>query len=236
MSATMKMNLRTILVSVIDAIVILFIHCGGNPNYLVTENCKLPTQIIQLCSLKQMPLYCIMTDAAICSVVSVQDRVPLRRQHGKWWQSLLHSTQLHIKKDSVSSVYWNPLTHSHFVAQKLFKILSCPMGLYITSLSSYTTKPKQTNYDFDICKSVHHHTIQINQPTRCNSLLLNIHMWLDMFRASHRPSSGPYNCTRSLWFYLWKETAGALLVMIWLARPQPTTIQSFPSKGRTRGS
>jgi uncharacterized membrane protein YwaF len=83
MSATMKMNLRTILVSVIDGIVILFINCGVNPNYLVTENCKLPTQITQLCSLKQMPLYSIMTDAAICAVVLVQDCIPWSRQHGK---------------------------------------------------------------------------------------------------------------------------------------------------------
>lgn len=62
---------------------ILFIQCGGNPNYLVTEKCKLPTQIIQLCSLKQMPLYCIMTDDAFCSVVLVQDCVPESRQDGK---------------------------------------------------------------------------------------------------------------------------------------------------------
>jgi len=29
------------------------------------------------------------------------------------------------------------------------------------------------------------------------------------------PSSGAYNRTRSLWFYHWKEAAGALLVMVW---------------------
>jgi len=53
---------------------------------------------------------------------------------------------------------------------------------------------------FDIRKSVHHHTIQINQSTRCNSftsLLLGIYMWLNMFRASPCPSSGAYHCTRS---------------------------------------
>jgi hypothetical protein len=40
---------------------------------------------------------------------------------------------------------------------------------------------------------VHHHTIQINQPARCNnfsSLLLDIYLQLNMFRASSRPSSG----------------------------------------------
>jgi hypothetical protein len=48
---------------------------------------------------------------------------------------------------------------------------------------------------FKVCKSVHHHTFQINQPTRCNnfsSLLLDVYSYvqLNMFRASSRPSSG----------------------------------------------
>ena len=44
---------------------------------------------------------------------------------------------------------------------------------------------------FKVCKSVHHHTIQINQPTRCNnlsSLLLDVYVRLNMFRAPLRPS------------------------------------------------
>jgi len=44
-----------------------------------------------------------------------------------------------------------------------------------------------------VCKSVHHHTIQINQPTRrknFSSLLLDVYVQLNMFRASSRPSSG----------------------------------------------
>ena len=52
--------------------------------------------------------------------------------------------------------------------------------------------------NFDICKSVHHHMIQINQPTKCNSftsLLLDVYVWLNMFRAPLRPSSGAYNKT-----------------------------------------
>jgi len=52
---------------------------------------------------------------------------------------------------------------------------------------------------------VHCYTIQINQPTRCSSftsLLLDIYMWLNMFRASPYPSSGAHNCTWSLWFYI----------------------------------
>jgi hypothetical protein len=46
---------------------------------------------------------------------------------------------------------------------------------------------------FDIHKSVHHHTIQIIQPTRCisfTSLLLDVYVWLNMFWTSPRPSSG----------------------------------------------
>jgi len=53
------------------------------------------------------------------------------------------------------------------------------------------------------------------------SLLLDVHMWLNMCRASPRPSSGAYKCTRSFWS---------------TARTRPTTFQPFPSNGRTRGS
>jgi hypothetical protein len=61
-------------------------------------------------------------------------------------------------------------------------------------------------------------TFQIIQPTRCNnftSLLLDVYVWLNIFWASTRPSSGAYNCTRSLWFYRWREAAGALLGVVW---------------------
>jgi len=46
---------------------------------------------------------------------------------------------------------------------------------------------------FKVCKSVHHHKFQINQPTRCknfSSLLLDVYVELNMFRASLRPLSG----------------------------------------------
>ena len=62
------------------------------------------------------------------------------------------------------------------------------------------------------------YSIEIIQPTRCSSftsLLLDVYVWLNMFRASLRPSSGAYNCTRSLWFYRCREAAGALLVVVW---------------------
>jgi hypothetical protein len=48
-------------------------------------------------------------------------------------------------------------------------------------------------FKFKVCKSVHHHTFQTNQPTRCNnfsSLLLDVYVQPTMFRASTRPSSG----------------------------------------------
>jgi hypothetical protein len=73
---------------------------------------------------------------------------------------------------------------------------------------------------------MHHHTIQIIQPTRCNSftsLLLDVHVWRNMFRASPRPSSKAHNCTRSLWLYRWREAAVALLVVVW----QTTTNNAF---------
>jgi len=85
---------------------------------------------------------------------------------------------------------------------------------------------------FDVRKSVHHHTIQIIQPTRCNrftSLVLDIYVWLSMFRASPRPSSGSYNCTRSLWFNRWRAAAGVLLVVVW-----QTTTNNAPTAALQR--
>jgi hypothetical protein len=52
-------------------------------------------------------------------------------------------------------------------------------------------RTKQLNVK--VCKSVHHQTIQINRPTRCNSLstlLPDVYLQLNMFRASSCPSSG----------------------------------------------
>jgi hypothetical protein len=46
---------------------------------------------------------------------------------------------------------------------------------------------------FKVCKSLHHHTTQINQPTRFknfSSLLLDVYLQLKMLWASSRPSSG----------------------------------------------
>jgi len=70
---------------------------------------------------------------------------------------------------------------------------------------------------FDVRKPVHHHTNQIIKPTRCNiftNLLRNVYVWLNMFRAFPRPSSGAYNCISSLWFYRWSLAVAKLLVVV----------------------
>jgi len=90
------------------------------------------------------------------------------------------------------------------------------------SISSFC---RQKCIIFDLRKYVRRHTIQINQPTRCNnftSLLLDVYVWLNMFRAPLRPSSGAYNCTWSLWFYRWSVVVGALMIVVW----QTTTINA----------
>ena len=56
--------------------------------------------------------------------------------------------------------------------------------------------------------------IQPTRYSRYTSSLLDVDMWLNMFRAFSRPSSGAYNCTRTLWFYRWTEAVGALLVVV----------------------
>jgi hypothetical protein len=61
------------------------------------------------------------------------------------------------------------------------------------------------------------------------SLLLDVRMWLNVFRASSRPSSGAYNCTRSLWFFRWKEAAGALLVVVWPDHDQQRSSRFLPT-------
>jgi len=73
-------------------------------------------------------------------------------------------------------------------------------GVFKTSFRPYKIGVKY-NFGFDVRKSVHHHTIQINQPTTCNSfrsLLLDVYVWLNMFRTPLRPSLGEYNSNRGL--------------------------------------
>jgi len=81
---------------------------------------------------------------------------------------------------------------------------------------------------FKVCKSVQHRSIQINQPTRCSnfsSLLLDVYVWLNMFRAPPRPSSGAYSFTSSLWFYRRSVVVAVLLVVVVPAGPTTTRIR-----------
>jgi hypothetical protein len=90
---------------------------------------------------------------------------------------------------------------------------------YICLINSDALISAHTNEEipFEVCKSVHHHMIQIIQLTRCNSftsLLLDVYVWLNMFWESPCRSSGAYNCTRGLWFSRWREAVGALLIVV----------------------
>jgi hypothetical protein len=68
------------------------------------------------------------------------------------------------------------------------------INLYVKNLQIKTNWIQYEHFHkFKVCKSMRHHTIQINQPTRCNnfsSLLLDVYVQLNMFQASSRPSSG----------------------------------------------
>jgi len=46
-------------------------------------------------------------------------------------------------------------------------------------------------------------------------LSLDVYVWLNMFRALPRTSSGAYNCISSLWFYRWNVAVAPLLVVVY---------------------
>jgi hypothetical protein len=55
------------------------------------------------------------------------------------------------------------------------------------------TENLSRNFKFKVCKSVHHHTVQTNQPTKCKifqNLLLDVYVQLNIFRAFSRLSLG----------------------------------------------
>jgi hypothetical protein len=80
------------------------------------------------------------------------------------------------------------------------RVLGRLFGSVIAGTRGWRTVPNEELHDllsvlFKVCKSVHHHTFQINQPTRrknFSSLLLDVYSYvqLNMFRISSRPSSG----------------------------------------------
>jgi hypothetical protein len=57
-----------------------------------------------------------------------------------------------------------------------------------------------------LCPCYISHSMHKEDPTRCNNvsefLLFHIYVKLNMFRGTHRPSSGAQNCTGSLWFFI----------------------------------
>ena len=109
----------------------------------------------------------------------------------------LPSTDFHPYK--IRSYHGVPLAVS-FVKIKLISEFTETLSSFIMNTSttddnSLASRPEgRTIFStFKVCKSVHHHTVQINQQTRCNSfssLLLDIYVQLNMFRTSSRPSSG----------------------------------------------
>jgi len=151
-------------------------------------------------------------------------RVPWALNSGtKVIRGMLYGAQVHILQwalqryvqlnlDRASSKEWN----------KLYRYKR--VSLWARCMSKVKVKYFKTKYrpadillNFDVRRSVHHHMIQMIQPTRCNSftsLLLDVYVWFNVFRASHLPSSGAYNCTRSLWLNRWRAAAAALLVMV----------------------
>jgi hypothetical protein len=93
---------------------------------------------------------------------------------------------------------------------------------------------------FVVRKSVHHHTIQINQPTRCNCFSRDYYSTymcgstcFGRLPAHHHEHTTALGTSGSTFGRKRLERSWSWL---YPARPRPTTLQSFPSKGRTRGS
>jgi hypothetical protein len=70
---------------------------------------------------------------------------------------------------------------------------------------------------FKVCKSVHHRSIQINLPSRCNnfsSLLLTFIYSSTGFGRLHANHKELNNCSSNLWFYRWSVVIAVLLVVV----------------------
>jgi len=70
------------------------------------------------------------------------------------------------------------------------------------------------------------------------SFLLDVYVLLNMFRAPPRPSSGAYNCTRSLWFYRGIVAVAVLWVVVWPVITGQTTTNNAATttlQGKIRG-
>jgi hypothetical protein len=88
------------------------------------------------------------------------------------------------------------------------QIAFCGKGKQFIAFNDQYNTDLSVNLQVNMAKKS---TIQINQPTRCNSftsLLLDVYVWFNMLRAPLWPLSGAHNCLRSLWFYRWKVAVG----------------------------
>jgi len=108
-------------------------------------------------------------------------------RHFSAWK-YYHSTSSRVGVSNKCAVHHLPSQREPLPAFHTVTIIcwSCGCGIMHSVWNSKSGK-------FKVCKSVHHHTIQIYQPTRCNnfsSLLLEVYVQLNMFRASSCLSSG----------------------------------------------
>ena len=116
------------------------------------------------------------------------------------------------------------------------RFLFCPFDSPLATwpMSKQFQKPF---YKFKVCKSVHHHTIQINHQldsTICPVYYPDVYLQLNMFLAFPRPSSGAHDCSSSLWFYL--RIVVTVVLFSWSGRPARTGKQLPPrSNGKPRG-
>jgi hypothetical protein len=80
-------------------------------------------------------------------------------------------------------------------------------------------------YKFKVCKSVHHHTIQINNQldaTVFQFIILTFIYSSACSRRPHAPHRKLNNCSSSLWFYRWSVVTAVLLVMVGPTGPTTT--------------
>ena len=143
-----------------------------------------------------------MRKTTICFVISV-------RPHGTCWLPL-NGFLLNFICEVFSKIY-----RENSRLSEICTVVWCFRTYQYVALSVLWTMLSAIFAGF---RHISCNMIQINEPTRCNSftsLLLDVYVWLNMFRASPRPFSGAYNCTRSLWFYRSREAAETLLVVVW---------------------
>jgi hypothetical protein len=107
----------------------------------------------------------------------------LHKPHSKLWRGLMI-------QQTYQSVYTLIDTHTwHWMAPST------------TIHNSY----KHNTCILHVRGSVYHSTIheeKSNKIQKCIKTLFPIYMKLNMFRATHRPSSGAWNCTGSFWLFI----------------------------------